>query len=134
MESSNKSETSEQFKLKKSTYRVCWLLLHRNYVFHKNYENKDGSINSRCQNSRTKGQYKCSVTCRNINNVFIREPNVTEHNHAEAIFSYSVPIINQNTCNKLYDGTLMKFSTLVRSNFIKFTRFMLGYTTKCTSY
>jgi hypothetical protein len=82
MENSNNSESSEQFKLIKSTYRGCWLLLHRNYVFQKNYENKDASINWRCQNSRIKGPNKCSVTCRTINNVFIRAPNVAEHNHA----------------------------------------------------
>ncbi len=80
MQNSNNSETSEQFKLIKSTYRGCWLLLHRNFVFQKNYENKDGSINWRSQNSRIKGQNKCSVTCPTINNVFIREPKLTEHN------------------------------------------------------
>jgi hypothetical protein len=77
MENPNQGE----FRLIKSTYRGCLLLIHQNFVFQKNYDNKDGSINWRCQNNRIKGPDKCSVTCRTINNTFIRPPIVTEHNH-----------------------------------------------------
>jgi hypothetical protein len=82
MENSNSDCNQNQFKLIKSTYKDCWLLIHNNFIFQKNYENKDGSINWRCQNNRIKGPNKCSVTCRTLNNTFIRPPIETQHNHA----------------------------------------------------
>jgi len=70
---------SNEFRLIQSTYRGCSLLVHRDYIFQKNYTNQDQSINWRCQNNRLKGQSKCPATCRTKDGKFIREP--SEHNH-----------------------------------------------------
>jgi hypothetical protein len=68
-----------EFILIQSTYRGCSLLVHRDYIFQKNYTNQDQSINLRCQNNRLKGQSKCPATCRTKDDKLFREP--SEHNH-----------------------------------------------------
>ena len=76
----NNNENLNDFKLIDSTYRGCTLLIHKNYIFQKNYANQDQSINWRCQNNILKGELKCQVTCRTKGEIFIRPPN-NEHNH-----------------------------------------------------
>ena len=44
------------------------------YIFTKGKDNKDGSINWRCQNSRKVGQERCPVSCTTLNGEFIRRP------------------------------------------------------------
>ena len=44
------------------------------YIFTKGKENKDGSINWRCQYSRKVGQERCPVSCTTLNGEFIRRP------------------------------------------------------------
>ena len=44
------------------------------YIFTKGKDNKDGSINWRCQNSRKVGQERCPVTCTTLDGEFIRRP------------------------------------------------------------
>jgi hypothetical protein len=79
MNLNNSQKMENEFRLIQSTYRGCLLLVHRNYIFQKNYTNQDKSINWRCQNNRIKGQLKCPATCRTQDDKFIRAPN--EHNH-----------------------------------------------------
>jgi hypothetical protein len=76
----NNNENLNDFKLIDSTYPVCTLLIHKNYIFQKNYANQDQSINWRCQNNRLKGELKCPVTCRTKGEIFIRPPH-NKHNH-----------------------------------------------------
>ena len=74
-------ENPNEFKLIDSKFRGCQILIHENYIFHKNYTNQDQSVNWRCQNNRLKGDLKCPVTCRTKENSFIRPPKINEHNH-----------------------------------------------------
>ena len=56
-----------------NTHRIPSLVFN-GYIFMKGKENKDGSINWRCQNSLKKGEAPCPITCTTLNGDFKRFP------------------------------------------------------------
>ena len=56
-----------------NTHRHQSLVVH-GYIFMKAKENKDTSINWRCQNSRNVGKERCAVTCTTLNGKITRRP------------------------------------------------------------
>ena len=56
-----------------NTHRKQSLVVH-DYIFMKGKDNKDGSVNWRCQNSRKVGQERCPITCTTLNGELVRRP------------------------------------------------------------